>query len=78
MEKGSTGTGADQRCDGTTWKASPARMYSMMRATISSKRARVMLGSKRGTSRATSAIAGLGTGPARRRRTSSIVSAAAA
>ena len=28
--------GADQRCEGTTWKASPAWMYSTIRATIAS------------------------------------------
>ena len=37
------GTGADQRCEGTTWKASPAWMYCTMRATICWKRSLVML-----------------------------------
>src|SRR5918997_264510 len=52
MEKGSTETCAVQRWLGTTWKASPACTYSMMRATIASNRSRGMFGSKTGSGRA--------------------------
>ena len=35
---------ADQRCEGTTWKASPAWTYSTIRATIASNASRGMFG----------------------------------
>jgi hypothetical protein len=77
-ENASTGTGADQRCEGTTWKASPAWMYSTMRATVASNSARDRFGEKRGMFRAITGWAGRGTGPANRSRTRAIASHAAA
>ena len=50
-------------------------MYSMIRDTIASKRSRDMLETNRGAARA-SAWIGIGSGRARRQRTSAIVSEA--
>jgi hypothetical protein len=77
MENGSTGLGADQRCEGTTWNASPACTYSTMRATVASNCSRVTLDSNTGAARRAPTSAS-GTGPARRSRTSPMRSEARA
>ena len=64
-----------KRWEGTTWKASPAWMYSTIRETLASNCSRVMFDSnstcsERGGTSAT------GTGSRRRSRTAAIVSAA--
>ena len=68
---------ADQRCDGTTWNASPAWMYSTMRATLASNCSRDMFEEKTGRGRA-GVGAGRGTGPASRSRAFWIVATASA
>ena len=73
---------ADHRCEGTTWKASPAWTYSMIRSTMPSNWARSMFetnsGASRSAARAAAVASGAGTGPASRARTSPMVSTAAA
>jgi hypothetical protein len=77
MENASTGTGADQRCEGTTWKTSPAKMYSTIRATVASNRPRLTFERNSGISRAcSSAGAPRGTGPASAQRISPMTAAA--
>ncbi len=65
--------GAEKRCEGTTWKASPAKMYSRARSTPASKASRLRLlvtGPRAGSS---SRSGGRGTGPERRARISATV-----
>ena len=55
---------ADQRCEGTTWKASPAWMYSSIRATAASNASRGMFERERGASAAAArAGSSRGSGP---------------
>jgi hypothetical protein len=51
MLNGSTGTGADQRWDGTTWKASPAWTYSTIRARHVGLEVRLLAGGARRAAR---------------------------
>ena len=51
---------ADQRCEGTTWKASPACTYSTIRATIASNASRGMLDSNCGSGRGADGSLGAG------------------
>ena len=59
--KGGSAKGTEKRCDGTTWKQSPARMYSLARSTAAMKPASVKLLSGAGGG-------GKDTGPAGRGR----------
>ena len=68
---------ADQRCDGTTWNASPAWTYSTIRATFASNCSRGMFEENVGRGRA-GVGSGRGTGPASRSRALRIVATAAA
>ena len=68
---------ADQRCDGTTWKASPAWTYSTIRATFASNCSRGMFEVNAGRGRA-GVGSGRGTGPASRSRAFWIVATASA
>ncbi len=68
---------ADQRCDGTTWKASPAWMYSMIRATIALElRARHVRLERRHRRAARGASPAAAAGPAAALATSAIVATA--
>jgi hypothetical protein len=75
MEKASTGVRAVKRWDGTTWNASPAWTYSMIRETVPSNRSRLILLSKF-TSSGLGAASTAGTGSRSRSRTSPIASTA--
>ena len=58
--------GAEKRCEGTIWKASPAKMYSRARSTAASKSVAGEVAGDRAEHRLAPRSGGRGTGPARR------------
>ena len=70
---GSSDIGAEKRCDGTIWNASPAKMYSRQRSTAASNASRDMLLVTGPSTGSPAGADGRGSGPDRRPFSSAIV-----